>query len=442
MAKILIVFFSNVTWTKEKYKDSYIEEFTNVLVRHGNNCLSLMINDFLEPTGKKICKINTKKLQNDISLFNPDLIISFNNVLPDRNIFNYTNCPIACFSADSPIWWANKDLIKSHLKRYLFFHFSPDMIANTKEVFPFISEDQNHLFGIATDFKRKDLSKTINISFVGSFNIWNKLLVDKFRKMDSKKNLFDFKTKFIENINTFSNNPLKTIQWGFDHSDDEEITRAVQLMLTAKIRLTIAEQLSDFGLTIFTAPQNIHDMMLYHLDIWKCINHRTVCTLDDIEDVYNRSRICLNMPHIQAVNGFSWRVAEILASSSCLVSNFKPYLHDLMKPYIDLPMYESAAEAREICQKLLKDESLRNDIVLASNTAVEEKFRFEDKFQKMEKILNIKLFEKNIEGHIYDLDPTSYIIEKTDTIRNVKYRFYYKVWEVLNRKLKKKGIIK
>ena len=44
--------------------------------------------------------INEAKIKNDILKFNPELIISFNNVTPE-DILEYTNCPILVYNMAS-----------------------------------------------------------------------------------------------------------------------------------------------------------------------------------------------------------------------------------------------------------------------------------------------------------------------------------------------------
>lgn len=439
MARILLSFFSNVTWAREKYKDSFVEGFINALQRMGNDCLSVRVNDFID---NQKMQIKRDILKEDIIRFSPDLIITFNNVLPDYNIYSYVNCPIAFFSSDSSIWWQRKDLIKKYFERYHFFHFSPGMLNDTKNIFEDISDKNNHLFGSATDFRRVDLVQDTNITFVGSLNIWNKGLVDYFNKFGFYTDYSDIKNKFIEDFTLFKKDPLKNYIFNKNDFDNEKIKQMSQLVITAQMRLKIVNQLTDLGLKIYTAPLNINDLLLYHFDIWKCISCKLVCTLADIENVYNRSFLTLNLPHSQEGDGFSWRVADILASQSCLVSTPKPYLKQLFKDYMDIPTYESDIEAKDLCIKLLNDDELRKDIVEASNIVANKRLRFEDKFKRMEEILNINISNNGKEGQIIDLDTEFYLKEQNEKLKNFKYKIYYKIWKKLDRKLRKKGIIK
>jgi hypothetical protein len=60
---------------------------------------------------------------------------------------------------------------------------------------------------------------------------------------------------------------------------------------------------------------------------------------------------------------------------------------ELTKGYVELPMFESPAEARELAVKLLKDDIWRKDLSKACQAVVEEKCRFEKKFALMEEVI-------------------------------------------------------
>ncbi|GAB7269608.1 hypothetical protein DZS_10010 [Dickeya ananatis] len=78
---------------------------------------------------------------------------------------------------------------------------------------------------------------------------------------------------------------------------------------------------------------------------------------------------------------FSWRVCDILASNAVLLSCPQPDLLKLSKGYVDLPTYESPAEARDLATKLLNDPVWRKDLALGSQQMIDDKCRFEPKFK-------------------------------------------------------------
>lgn len=407
-------------WQKKSHNDSFTQEFINALVRAGNKVLNIKYNDFATKKARK--STNYGKVRKRIRDFNPDLIITFNNGLINEDMLKYTNCPVACFSADSPAYFCSPELIKNYQDRYYFFHFSLDIHSCIKDWFPFIKDDRNFIFGIAIDFKRIEKEQDIEISFVGSMAIWNKDILGYFSRLFSFNNIsksmnwdcsYDIdkiKDEFVEKVEEFRKFPLSKLSSDLPDIDDSQLNLSLIYLLTSQMRQEICHSLADIGLKIFTIPANFEDFILYGFDIFKCLNTRPVYFLDDLEDVYNRSIISLNMPNIQAVNGFSWRVYNILASKSVLLTNKKQYLKDLLKGYADLPMYETPAEARDIAKRFLSDKAYRNELVLGCNKFVEEKCRFDDKLKFLAGIVKVELIMENISGSCEDVEYEDYSI--------------------------------
>src|SRR5574344_1187150 len=180
MSRILISFFSNMTWLSPIKPDSFVESFSNVLKRNGNDVLSITTNYFKDE--KKVFKyINTNKVIDEVKKFNPDLIIAFNNSLPSVKILEHTTCPIVLFAADSPSFFENKDIINKYIDRYFFVNSSTDTLNAINEWFQNIKSERNLLFGHASDIRAKEMEKDINISFVGSIGNLNKTITFNFK---------------------------------------------------------------------------------------------------------------------------------------------------------------------------------------------------------------------------------------------------------------------
>ena len=95
--------------------------------------------------------------------------------------------------------------------------------------------------------------------------------------------------------------------------------------------------------------------MYYNYELFRRFDFSMSVSLAHATRNYNRSKISLNLPHAHAREGFSWRVCDILASNVVLLSNRQPDLLQLCKGKVDLPTYESKAEARDIAKALLAD---------------------------------------------------------------------------------------
>lgn len=426
MAKILVSSFSNVTWTKKHYLDAYIEGFINCLVRCGNNVLSARLNAiFRDPATCVIYDyINQDKIKNKIKQFNPDLIITFNNVFPCNDILSYTDCPVAFFASDSPAFFSNQDLIKKYIDRYYFFNFSNDTIKSIPDWFPFVDPKRLILFGHATDLRRTDLNQDINVSFVGSLGNWDaalvtyfKIIYDTFYKTGNEEILQEInkvKDIFFEELDAFKEDPLKKSETPLPYTNAKfnvKMGQSAITLLTANLRFKLLSELTDLGLKIFSYPVSFPEVLLYNYELFRCFDYRSVVSLEHITDVYNRSKISLNLPHAHAFEGFSWRVCDILASGGLLLSDERPDLIRITKKYVDLPMYKSPAEARTLITKFLKDEAHRKEIVLACNEMVDKECRFEPRFKMMSEIVKINLFT-DTPGVFEDFNFKEYVKEQ------------------------------
>ncbi|MBQ8630092.1 MAG: hypothetical protein IJ479_00035, partial [Alphaproteobacteria bacterium] len=84
MAKICFTAISNVFFTKDEFMDSFVEQFANSLIRAGNDVLYIQCNRLIaEPLSNK-CRdrYDEKGIISEIVSFNPDFVITFNNVFP------------------------------------------------------------------------------------------------------------------------------------------------------------------------------------------------------------------------------------------------------------------------------------------------------------------------------------------------------------------------
>lgn len=415
MAKIVISATSNVNWTKEKYIDSFVQGMINALVRSGNDVLNIRANDFIV---RNISLANKRKLSKKILDFKPDLFITFNNVLPYRELIDELDCPVACFAADSCAFFSNQDLIKKHLEKYYFFNFSNDTIAPFYERYPFVAKDRIILFGHVSDLRAVDMPQDINISFIGSIATWNKDFPNYFKALYNDKNVYDteydlnqVKDKFFAELDRFEKNPLSHFDCDLPEYQSHILPpdQAAILLLTGKMRFDILNKMTDLGLKIFGVPSVYADTIIYNYDLFRCFDYSTNATMEHATFNYNRSKISLNLPHAHTKEGLSWRVCDILASNAVLLSSRQPDLVKLLNGYCDLPMYESPAEARDLAIKLLGDDTWRKDLAAACQQMIDDKCRFEHKFKIMEDVIpGLSLFSSNA-GFVEFLDEASFL---------------------------------
>ena len=158
--------------------------------------------------------------------------------------------------------------------------------------------------------------------------------------------------------------------------------RELLMALSAEHRIKVLSAVSDLGLDLY-GTKNWQNAYYFNMDLNMAYIDKLVYSLKHTQDIYNSSKIGINVSHYQANSGFPWRVTDIMASNACLVSE---HHSDFIRAFgnIPIPTYESEAEAREVCKRLLGDESRRRDIVLQCQEVINAKYRFKNLLLKLE----------------------------------------------------------
>lgn len=404
MAKIVFIAISNTGWVHPISPDGYVQGFTNALARMGNLVKSIVVNGFKQ-----------SEMEEEVISFKPDFIFTINNAGISKNILDGTDCPIVLVVSDSLPFLNNLDLVHKNKDRYYFLHTSEDSYNQIDDVFPETPENRSVILGHVTDLRKKDIEQDIPISFVGSLGNWDKSFSLYWENAVFKTDLSDRKAvvalnakkdEFLNQLDEYASSPLDTESGVLKHPvlpDFDKITgfqysKSIVYLRTCNLRFAVLEQLTDLGLKIYSYPLGMVDVIRYNTEMFKCFDFTPSVTLSDSENTFNRSKISMNLPHAHVVKGFSWRVPDILASNACLLADYRSDLKRLMTDYIDMPMYESPAEARELAQKLLKDDVWRKEIVAASQQMIEDKCRFEHRLRKVSEKTGLKLENTNEKG--------------------------------------------
>lgn len=427
MARVLVSAFSNVTWTKERHHDSFVEGFTRALERCGNEVLLVMVNGFIHHPMSPILapNINKSELIEDITEFNPELIITFNNSFPCEEFITITNCPIILYTADGCDFFAFKELINKHLDRYVFLNLNDSVYYSLKANYPFIKEEQYCDFGYATDFRALKLEQDLNISFLGSIPNYTYDLVRYFMVQDSN----EIKNTYFKEFERFKNNVFDEFKCKLpDFNSDAPLETLAIFLLTAKERFKILSELTELDLTIY-GYNSFCLAGVYDYEILKAFNFDLCVSIAQSETLFNRSKISLNLPNARATCGFSWRVPDILATNSVLLSPDKRDLKRLFEGYIDLPTFNSPSEAKYLAIKLLKDNKWRKEISTASQQMIDDKCRFELKFKTMKEHTQIDLFPNSI-GIVHNLNSDKYIYSGEKKV-NKRYKVLRETSKIL-----------
>ena len=388
MAKILLAFFNGITNSNHPHAmPCFYEAFIQGLREHGNDLLVYHHDRF-----NASFSVPPKNIKEEIEAFGPDCAILFNNCFYDLSAYDF---PILVYEVDSILYYSNHELLKAKPDRFRYVVCQKASIDSIKSLLG-VQDKHICLLPFFTAVKNEPLEKSINISFIGTRfavsnatrTLWNDFMMSSpseeaivhYREALSQLALHPYWTQ--EDIDS------RFSQYGIDTARFLSAESTVGA-LSGTRRIQVLSAVADLGLTIYGTPSWASVPSEDPL-IPLAYNKKPVYSIQHNQDVYNSSKLSININHLQAVEGFSWRVCDIMASSSCLVSEYKSDLTRLF-PNVPIPTFTNQYEARELCRRLLKEENLREDIVLACNDAIEAGYRFKHLVPQLEAMLGISL---------------------------------------------------
>ncbi len=453
MAKILFCISNSIPVNKGYKIACFYEQIISELQKYGNDVLVFDPNLF---NTSPFCSENVLKneisetsLREKISKFSPDLVITFNNATYSR-ILEVTDCPIVVWNADMPYLWNQTDLIKNNKERYTFFSFSDRVIKQIQDFFGF-RDSQCHYVNCATSLQPENIPQTSNISFIGSCFITDPVFFPLITRHCGKE-------KLIRLMRKIHQNPFCSKESLFeDINGDSELSRDFSEIpasyypnfYSAQNRIQTLLNIADLGLSLYGTKEWL-ELMKWLPDIAAAFNPQAVYSVKHTQDIYNGSRIAININHCQATTGMAWRVPEIMATNACIVSSDNQFISDSFKKYLKIPTFGNSFEAYDLCQKLLKDNQWRREIVTASQQAIDAEWRWHHRFRQMEDILGMSLFSST-PGSAETMCPVRIRLENNNAIPHILNRIYpnkislkikYKIWKHLDKRLRKKGLIK
>ncbi|MBE6452195.1 MAG: glycosyltransferase family 1 protein [Alphaproteobacteria bacterium] len=381
-----------------------------------------------------------------IKKFKPDLFIFFNNQF--WNIMKHFDAPIVIYDVDSPNSYSNIDELKQNKNKLKFFVNQSSGIEQIKDIIGVQTENIKYIKPFTNINSNPNMEQNINISFLGACWIWNDFnaplnFSQQLTTKEERDEAFKAYHRYIEQ-------PYYDLDYFYDTKKDIKRLKFDDIKVSsARIsgikRLRYLTAIADLGLEVRGSNWN-SPMLKVFPEVMLCYNIQQVLSYVETQDFFNQSKIGFNTKHIQAKSGFSWRVCDIMASNACLVTE---RADDLKTLGFKVPMFESASEAREICEKLLKNDNMRKDIVAHSHELIDKNHRLESSLAEIEDFLNMRL-RSNIAGSLQIIQISSIkSIIKTDIPKppeihfpnidkksfNLKDSIYYKLSKHLFNKI-------
>lgn len=437
MANIVVAIFNPLIRQNGLYP--YFETFFNVLNECGNNILCFQK---IAAETSMDTEIPVEYL-NKIQEFNPDLFILVNNQFWD--ISKHFDIPIIIYDVDSPNVYCNIDILKKNIDRYKYLCITKSGVDLIHEI---IGCDYSAIkyippfTGVNND---KTTTPNLNIAFCGSHWLWN-----DFRQVENflSLNPSDEERNYARQVyNSFLQYPFKTSKELYENLNIEAKNKLQfdnlyiwSARMSGLKRLRCLLEVADLGLEIrgylWNSPNSTP--LKAFPELLLSLSNIPVNSTLATQNFYNAAKIGFNTTHIQANTGFGWRVADILASNACLVTE---HSQDLLDLGFDIPTYKTPTEARKLCLELLNDENYRQSIVNKCNNLINKNHRLENILPTIEDFIGLNLHSEN-KGSLEFVTIES---SKKTPIKNIKLKifdkFKLKVYKLLDEQLRKKKII-
>ncbi len=392
MSKILVCYYSE---NGEVFYDS----FSNKLKDLGNEVLQWNTCNYIKGAWGDTCTLIDQSIEIEINDFKADIIFSFNNAFPSE-LVPYTSGKICLLDADNPQYFWNKNFIENNIDKFIFLGFK----KCSKEFYEnyFKKEIKKYFYFPAATFiqpKTKIIDK--NISFIGgnflylsymfyAYNFDELREISRFFYKKIKQNYFITYEEVI---------PSYTKEFPLDNRDQtikENIFKYIQFnLIPGQVRTQNLSVLSDLGLKLY-GNKLWDETFPFDADLAICFDDMPVISLEDNENIYNSSKIAINVSHPQANTCFSWRVMDIMASNACLMTENAQDFLDLFGEYLspevkESIIYKDRYDLRNKCIKLLEDENLRLKCVAECQNAIKNNGRWEHRFENLQRELNTTL---------------------------------------------------
>jgi Glycosyl transferases group 1 len=391
MAKVLLSFYNNMNDVAKI--PVFYDGLIRALVRNGNSTLVISSNVFMEtvPGDRNglFPNCSATKLSAIVDRFSPELVIAFNGSIPAELLENL-HCPVLIWEADSVVYFNNKEILKRRSGEYYFGAVSSSSERQLRETFA-IPESRIMPLPFATDLRAFEMPQTIGVSFIGSNFGGSGVIVNFVKQHDYeanqalsglidelKKNPMIEPESFAQRLEDIDPCLVKYYKMGYFHH-----------LISNEYRIDVLNEIRDCGLRLYgNADWNCLAHSSYSLAL--CFDKDEKYSLTHNEAIYNSSKVCINISHVQAITALPWRIRDVMATNGCLVSEAKEDFSSFGKE-LKIPTFTNKYEARAICKELLSDERRRREIVELSQAEIERNHRFENRFAVIENVCGVSL---------------------------------------------------
>lgn len=334
--------------------------------------------------------IDLKKIEKLITSIKPKFIFSTNHAGIGKLIKKrFRNIPVVTWMVDrNPFLHSGYDIDKLFSKQDYLITSSSSNVTRLENRFPIMKGKVYHFpFMTNPHSFNHNFEKDINISFVGSVFVNTKKIVDIFKKNFNNTQLRNNLCSFIKEVEENYDLDLKEkvsnykLKWVIKDNNltNEKLLGIIANMISNNKRFLYLSSIADLGLHLYGTKNWYTAIKSSPLLVSRFHFNTFVKTREQLCNIYDRSKISLNINHHQATTGLGYRVFDIMASSSMLISNYqkKSDLELLFGQDHPIPIYKDETELRELVKYYLENEDERLKVVKYCNELVEKEHTFD-----------------------------------------------------------------
>jgi len=404
MNKKVIAFFHTYA------RDGEFGTFTNELIKgFENNGLELYIfkvNDLVGNLSNKnylnedIENYVLKKIAN----ISPCMIFTTNWAGINSKIMqHFPNIPRVTWMVDrNPFSHNNKSKDEAFDENDIVITSSTSNVQRLEEHYPHLKGNVHFLpFMTAPQYFKHGQEKKYNISFIGSLFANSQKITELFYKKEDS----EFRKKVFQYIKEVENNYELDIEATLKKlglyrkigMEPKAFHGIVANIISNNKRIKALEKIAPLGLTFF-GTKNWETVFNYSIELMSKFQFETfIKTREELSSIYDQSKISININHHQATTGQGYRVFDILASDSLLITNYQKNsdLEVLFGKNHPIPIYKTLDELYDLCKYYIEHDEERMQIVKECNNLIGDKHTFNNRVKEVV-LLAIRDFDFNI----------------------------------------------
>lgn len=383
------------SWNPEKDLDPYIKRIASTIASFGINVDVFLGSDFAHHDGVKGLRdpADEKRLADWLSNKPYDFAISFNNSLLLPRVVKALRCRIVSIIVDSKghlFDHYNDDNRRTYTLDAIFAPIYKSLEKELRKTYP--DKASNFTFiPAATDAGKRRTARAVNeraaISWIASL-VGDGRLDDLLYRIGESQELKDALRVCVKQIERNgcvrgeqTTREALGILIAASNWSAEQIEQQLQNIVTNHGRVNIVNRLAPLGLRLY-GNDRWKKLMPYNTAVVASFHSaKSLTSHADLMEIYDNSLISINLPQAQAGTGIQYRVLDVLASRSLLLTKYVDGtdLSYLFGKENSIETFSNLEELASKCQFYLEHEAERTASVAKCNALVSRGYGFEER---------------------------------------------------------------